>query len=77
MGPGRGRLFRDFFETFGLLAPRLPLPGPQNLNFKAIFNLKGYFFINSVPTRGIVKTSGFTRVFVKSGDFQRKLKGNS
>ena len=30
--PGAGRLFRDFFETFWLLAPRLLLPGPRNPN---------------------------------------------
>ena len=27
-----GRPFRDFLETFWLLAPRLPLPGPRNSN---------------------------------------------
>ena len=32
LGPRAGRLFRDFFETFWLLAPRLLLPGPRNLN---------------------------------------------
>ena len=31
LGP-RARRFRDFFETFWLLAPRLLLPGPWNLN---------------------------------------------
>ena len=30
-GFGAGRLFRDFFQTFWLRAPRLPLPGPRNL----------------------------------------------
>ena len=34
--PGPGRLFRDFFETFWLLAPRLLLPGPRNLNYRSI-----------------------------------------
>ena len=31
-GPAPGDSFRDFFETFWLLAPRLLLPGPRNLN---------------------------------------------
>ena len=30
---GPGKLFRDFFETFWLRAPRLLLPGPRNLNY--------------------------------------------
>ena len=34
LGPRAGRLFRDFFETFWLRAPRLLLPGPRNLNPK-------------------------------------------
>ena len=33
--PGAGRLFRDFFKTLWLLAPRRPLPGPWNLNASA------------------------------------------
>ena len=31
LGPDPGRPFRDFFETFWLLALRLLLPGPRNL----------------------------------------------
>ena len=33
--PGPGRLFRDFFETFWLRAPRLLLPGPRNLKISS------------------------------------------
>ena len=31
LGPGPGRLFETFLETFWLFAPRLPLPGPRNI----------------------------------------------
>ena len=40
-GPGGpGRLFRDFLETFWLLAPRLLLPGPRNLKPPRLHKVK-------------------------------------
>ena len=36
------RLFRDFFETFWLRAPRLLLPGPRDLNIKGHYARRGH-----------------------------------